>query len=279
MFNLCKFHDAEKEEVFVYSEKDGKVREWLQEFGYDVFLGTKFKLEDVVELVKPDIVVCHVPGDTPVRFRELKEKTGVKIISVVHTRQHAPDWVDKIICVSNYVYDHQLYKDKSVRIYPGVEKFPIRIGNITRIAPYKLITDMFMVADILKANEIPYQMMIIGEDAADAQGYIEQLKKDAETNGLDIFFTGYKEVIPWNTFDYFFHPIGDEAYPNVLQEAQVKGKIVITYSRGGAKEINGLYLADTLLSVAEFFISRYKDSVDIRDTVKQFNEVYEEVLK
>jgi hypothetical protein len=103
VYRLCKYSN---EDVFVYSHKDGKVREWLEKIG--IYASIKEFGDDIKTIISNqniDIVVFHTGSFLPTYAKELKERFPlVKFITVLHTIAKTDEWVDKIISISQAVH-------------------------------------------------------------------------------------------------------------------------------------------------------------------------------
>src|SRR3990167_8443909 len=152
---LCKY--SNEDEVIVYSHQDGPVRAWLESIGVAVYFAD---IDEVIRDREIDVLVMHTGSYLPDYARGLKEKfPNLKFITVLHTYYTVPEherWVDAIVGVSKSI---GLVNDNSYVIQPGVEcNERFVIGEVTRLAPYKFIEDLIIIAAKLKEkeNEIPY---------------------------------------------------------------------------------------------------------------------------
>lgn len=176
--------------------------------------------------------------------------------------------------------------NKATLIYPGIDrKEKFVVGEVTRLAPYKYIEDIIKVADKVVPRNPEIIFKIIGTEAKDAVGYMNHLKKlIAEKNLENNFeFLGYVKDIKYEEFDMFLHLVGDEAYPVTLLEALEHNIKTVTYDRKGTQEIKIQYPLLTLLNdwedvAAILNIGAAGRPKHIKETAKQFNDVYREVI-
>lgn len=282
---LCKFSN---ENVFVFSHADGPVRQRLEGHGVPVyFKGPGCTMADVIRENSIDVVVMHTGSHYPdYAVETAKAFPGVKFIAVMHTICPGEPWPDAIVGISKAVCDVQVDKAKTHLIYPGIHRRrEFVIGEVTRIAPYKYLSDIIQVADyLIKHRSKDFRFRIIGAEAADAKGYLEEVKKELVERGiLEYFeFPGYTEKIPWHEFDAFVHLVGiREAFPVTLLEAANRHVPVYT-SRGlGTEEVHEqcplmIKLASDWQSIAEELdqLRRLRPK-DVRDVADEFTKLYE----
>lgn len=295
IYRLAK---ASEEDITVFTYKDGVVHEWLSDASIRVCLGSLIKL---LENEPFDIVVMHIGSSMPDEYKEARKKfPNIKFVTVLHTLYPIPDQtVDKIVCISESVYDVQAVKDKCIVIRPGIEinndwfGCPV-VGNVTRIAPYKMIKESIIICKNVSSTIPDIKFIFVGGDANDAKGYTEEMKAFAKEIGVEnnVIFTGYVDNVEeyYKYFDIFLHPVGREAYPAVLWEALSHKIPIITtvFAQEIIKHgING-YLTSNTAEISEIIrrliISRnlglnenVKHIMDIKDTAKEFSKLYGEL--
>src|SRR3990167_2703220 len=259
------------EETMILSHRNDTVGDWIIEELPHVKLFITSNGEEISSILneeKPDVFVMHTGSYLPEYFPSLKERfPDMKFVVVLHTVYPVEyiDDIDALVCVSDTVRIVQPDSPKVHVIKPGVEKRDLVIGNVTRIAPYKYIEDMYSLSDILGKEGIHHTVAIVGEDAQDAVGYRDHLENGRYGN---VLFLGKLDPTSLKAFytniSIFFHPVGNEAYPAVILEAQEYNVPVITYPRGGATEIPNVMFVNNAAQAAQAVISFRRSVKDIK---------------
>jgi glycosyltransferase involved in cell wall biosynthesis len=193
-------------------------------------------------------LICHI-----------RDKIKSKIINRILTRQS-----DKIICVSNYIYNQiQTCDDKKQLILCGVKTntshsfknnilslkkqlglsqniiLVVQIGQLTR---WKNHLDYIKTAKIILQKNPNVYFLIVGDDLSGRENkykqelikFVEQLNLSTSVSFLD-HQDDLKELI--SQIDILVHPAINEPFGRVLIEAMAMEKPVVAYNCGGPKEV------------------------------------------
>lgn len=292
VYRLAK-HSNER--VAIYSHEDGPVRKWLEQINIPVYIQyvpragvVLLTIEEVIEKENIDVLVMHTGSFYPDYALGLRKTfPKLKIVSCMHTICPGEPWVDRVIAISKAVFDAQVDKGITRLVYPGIERdHTFVIGEVTRLAPYKHLTDFITIANELAKDGIDFKFKIVGGEAADAKGYMSNIKEAVRLRGLtDKFeFTGYQDRIDWDEFDAFLHLVGGrEAYPVTLLEALEHNLPTITADGLGTKEIQRTY-EDLILvtspseAAAVLKVLANRRPKSMKTVANEMTAIYNEVL-
>lgn len=282
VYRLCKYAT---EETYIFSHSGGTASKLFSGINTKIFEGNTFEdISNVISSNDINIVVFHTGGSLPTYAKQLKDRfPTVKFIAVVHcVWKLQEEWLDKIICISSAVKKEN-DPSKSVLIYPGVEYGGFNIGNVSRLAPYKFTQDLiFIVSELLKEiNDV--HLWVVGDEAIDSVGFknqITQMSKDLEA-WENIHLVGYQEEIPWEIFDIYVHPVGDEAYPVTILEALSRNIPTYTYEKRGTGEMWHPLLTKShdVMELGNAIYNYIKARPKhCKNVAKEFSQVYRELI-
>jgi glycosyltransferase involved in cell wall biosynthesis len=191
-------------------------------------------------------LVTHAPFVSP-ELRGFKLTLLTKVYDFLYARNM--NKFDKVITITSwelpYLYDLGLKKEKIVYIPNGIPSpfFKIKINSfkskkvifLGRIAPVKNLETLFKAFEIVKKKNKTAELEIIGPIE---QGH-EHIK-NFETERVKFLPPIYdlnKKISKLNESDIFVLPSVREAMPQALIEAMSLGKIAISSTTEGGKEI------------------------------------------
>ena len=176
-----------------------------------------------------------------------------------------------IICVSksvsNFWIKKGLKKNKIKTIYNGfnlkklkpkkINSDKIIFTSVSRLIPYKGHSILINIFEKICNKNSNVHLQIIGDTLPQYQKYLNKLKLDVKSKGLDskINFTGFRDDIIsiLKSSNFFIHtPLSPDPLPTVIFEAIESRIPVITNKLGGAYEIlnngkNGLIINNDLI--------------------------------
>lgn len=179
------------------------------------------------------------------------------------------------------------------------------VGIVGRLVEGKGHDDFLKAAAIIENKKSNVKFLIVGDDPTRDKRTKKKLKKLTKNLSLndDVIFTGWRDDIKdiMSIFDILVMPSQAEGLPNTILEAMALCKPVVATNVSGPSEIvidgktgflippnNPSALAEAILkllkngelaaSMGEAGRKRVERLFDIRKTVRQLEQIYEEIL-
>ena len=247
-------------------DKNNHLRDRIQTYkkyaGLDLFGG--YRLKSFIQ--KNHIQIAHIHDSHALNLFWASYFWGARIPAIYHKHHNHPiknkkkydrDYINKIICVSNYVYEtaaRSIDKDKLVVIYSGIEKpvaenhthslrsefhFPddvLLFGTVCALEKEKNLFEVVEIADKIRRTNSLIRFLIVGTGS-----YENKIRDRILQRGLEniVMLTGFRNDIAniLGEFDVFLFTSLSEGFPLSVLEAMLAKLPIVTRDSGGLKEM------------------------------------------
>ncbi len=281
--NIIKYDKVNKHNVIAY--KDGPFKSELELIGANILIAPKtgevqFDTDiihihsggGVSEMAKelgknfPVIETIHSPIRSPMRNEVISQRVGVteavsRINSNCVTIHNGIDFEDMVPTKTPENIK------KELNIPQGI---PI-VGRLGRLGRDKGLEEWLLTCYHLQQRGIDFIPVIVGDEAANHNGYVGKLKLMAASLPVNnVVWVGHKTDIAnyLQIMDVFLYPSPTEGFGLVFAEAMYMGAVVVTYDNDVTREVCGGFSVLTEKSIPGLVYGVQKAlGVNMRDAI------------
>ena len=206
-------------------------------------LAGKISRTPVIWHVRDHIDPSYLPGAAVRAFRSLSLRLPTAVITNSQSSRNAlfPNGSGRMRCiVAHDGLSERELQSPPPPVFDRWKHTPVRIGIVGRFVEWKGQHIFLEAASRLTAAGVEAKYVLVGAPLFGEEEYATNLKKQAQSLGNRVQFTGFQQDVPaiLRTLDILVHAsITPEPFGQVVIEGMAEGLPVIASDGGGVREI------------------------------------------